>query len=115
MLSSLLRHVSARSPASRLHLCRMSAATTGTTVPSLPPSAADSEALAAQLLEEAAGHLVGANGGDDDLNWDRSMAAIKRTEKYLPSKKGTAEEMLKIRKACASSLLVIKAKSGTGT
>jgi hypothetical protein len=34
---------------------------------------------------------------ESDLNWDASMAAIKRTEQLVPSQKPSHDQLLKIR------------------
>ena len=51
---------------------------------------------AEQLLEEAARQL---GSKDREVNWESSMAAIRRTEQLIPSEKPSPEQLLKIREA----------------
>ena len=69
-------------------------------LPHPPPAAASEdihkETVVEKLLEESARRLV---SKEVDMNWDSSMAVIEKTEKHLPLRKPTEDELLKIRKA----------------
>jgi hypothetical protein len=54
----------------------------------------EEEQVVDKVMEESVRRL-----GGQELNWDSSMAVIKKTEQHLPSRKPTKEELLKIRKA----------------
>jgi hypothetical protein len=74
-----------------LHSVKPSAA-----VPEHPPAVErNEETVAEELLKEAAKHL----SGEEESNWESSMAVIRKTEQSVPQIKPTEEELLKIRKA----------------
>jgi hypothetical protein len=75
-----------------LHSVKPSAA-----VPEHPPAVVErnEETVAEELLKEAAKHL----SGEEDSNWESSMAVIRKTEQSVHQIKPTEEELLKIRKA----------------
>jgi len=97
MILKLLPTV-ARQPSSRFCLIGWRTADMSSSCHAVPGEAGHKKAdqEAEQLLEEAARQL---GSKDSEVNWESSMAAIRRTEQLIPSQKHSPEQLLKIREA----------------